>query len=335
MCRGKLLCLLLSFVTLCGRADEAILYQKLEWGSAEAFNPLSFYLNGAFDTAQNPTYFNQEHFFSNHGKLWDRVKSPGAAIEANGGMGKFLREEFYGLRSIPNWTLHLMGGGYDFRYLAEWYQARGVPKPFLLAFLTSYLTNIGNEALETTGTKLAATDNIADLYFFDLAGKFLFLNEDVARFFQNTMQMRPWHYQPMLSLNDLRIQNAGLNYVMRPKWFGDDWRPFIHFGLLIMGGVSKRFSPSDSLSVGFGVMPTDPLELQGDFVTGIYWDKDDSLLASLTLNGTTNLAFRVNVYPGVIHISNWDVGLFGGISKSKSVVFGANVSLPIGLGVAF
>jgi hypothetical protein len=254
-----------------------------------------------------------------------------------GGTGRFLEQEFFGLRAIPNWTLHLIGGGYDFRYLAAWYEAHGVPSPYLFAFLTSYLGNIGNEALETTAPQVPATDNIADLLFFDLVGKLLFLNDDVAGFFHETMQLRAWAYQPMVSLNDLRIQNAGLNYVSRPKWFGDDWRPFIHFGLLLLAGVSKRVSGTDCVSVGFGAIPTDPLELKGDFVTGLYWDRNDSLLASLTLNGTTNLAFRLNVYPGVLRISDWRVGLFAGYSKAKtkSLAFGVNVSLPVGLGAAF
>ncbi len=328
---------LVALLILCGaaRGSEDILYRKIPWGSVSAFGPLSYYLNGAFDTAQNPFYFSQEKFFSNHAVLWHRVKSPAATISNAGGFGKFLSDEFFGIRSLPNWVLHVMGGGYDFRYLAEYYRANRVPRPFLLAFLTCYLSNIGNEALEASATQVLPTDNVADLLFFDIAGKILFLNDDVARFFHRDLQMRAWSYQPMLTLNDLRIQNAGLNYVLRPKLFGEEWRPFLHLGLLLLGGVTKKISPTDNLSVGFGIVPTDPLAFKGDFVTGLYWDRDDSLLASLTLNGTTDLAFRANVYPGVIQISDLDIGIFAGYAKSHRVFLGVNASLPVGLGASF
>jgi hypothetical protein len=329
-----LLALLLTFGAAAAEGADPIVYKKMEWGSVAAYNPLGFYLNAAFDTAQNPNYFSQEHYFSNHAALFHRVKSPAAAIRERGGIGAFLEEEFFGIRAIPNWTLHIIGGGYDYRYLAEWYEARRVPSPYLMAFLTAYLANIGNEALETTASQVPPTDQIADLFFFDIAGKLLFLNDDVARFFHEELQLRAWGYQPMLTLNDLRIHNAGLNWVARPKWFGESWRPFIHFGLLLLAGITKRISDTDNLSLGVGVTPTDPLAFKGDFVTGVYWDREDSLLASLTLNGTTQLAFRLNVYPGVIRIEDWKVGVFAGYSKAKQVIFGANVSLPFGVGAS-
>lgn len=327
-------CVLLLLLTASARADTVLL-KKVSWGSVAAYNPLAYYLNTAFDTAQNPFYFSQERFFSNHGKLFDRVTHVGRAMDEIGGWGKFFATEFFGKRAVPNWTLHLIGGGYDFRYLSEWYRDRGVPKPHLLAFLTCYLANIGNEALETTATQVPATDHIADLFFFDLVGKFLFLNDDVARFFHEDLQMRPWAYQPVLSLNDLRIQNAGLNYVFRPRWLGEGWRPFVHMGLVLLAGVSRHLTAGDWLSIGLGVVPTDPLELKGDFVAGFYWDRDDSLLASLTLGGSSNLAFRLNLYPGVIQLLGWDLGLFLGVGKQGRVAFGADVSLPIGVGAAF
>ena len=314
---------------------EPVLYQKLECGSVVSYNPLSLYLNTAFDTAQIPSSFSQEKFFSRHGKLFNRLKSPAARIEEEGGWGRFFREEFFGVPSIPNWTLHIVGGGYDCRYLSEWYAERGLPTPYLLAFLTTYLADVGNEALETSAANVRATDHIADLFFFDPVGKVLFLNDDVAGFFQNQLQMRAWPLQPMVNVNDWRIQNAGANWIFRPKWFGDVWRPFLHMGVLVLAGASHRITPSDSLSLGVGMVPTDPRKFKGDVVAGLYWDRDDSLLTSLTINGTSDLAFRVNVYPGVVRFQNWHIGVFAGYSKTSQALLGLNVSLPVGVSASF
>lgn len=308
-----------------------IVYPKKAIGSDASFNPVSYYFNLAFDTTQNPFYFTQSGYFRSHGSLWNRIKHPFGAIRDEGGFGKFLGSEFFGLRSIPNWTLHLIGGGHDFRWLAEWYQARSVPYPYVAAFLTSYLANIGNEAIETTASQVPPTDHIADLFFFDLVGKFLFMNDAIARFFYETMQLRAWHYQPMFNLNDQHIINAGANYILRPRLFGKKILPFFHAGLALLAGVSFTIEGENWFTTAAGVSPTDPLKFKGDFILGFYWDRNDALLASLTLNGSSNLAVRLNIYPQVVRIREWDIGLFAAYGKDNTFALGVNINMPLGI----
>lgn len=313
-------------------ADSPIIYRLNPIGSAATFNPVSHYLNLAFDTAQNPTYFSQSRYFTNHGVLFDRIKDPFQAIEDAGGWRQFLSDEFVGLRAIPNYPLHVIGGGYDYRWLAEWYSAHDVPYPYLFAFVNSYLGNLGNEAIETTATVVKPTDHVADLFFFDVAGKLLFMNDDVARFFHETLQMRGWHMQPMLSFRELHIENAGSNYVLRPKLFGDTYRPFFHVGLVLMAGLSYRVSGGDSLTLAGGVTPTDPLNFKGDPIVGLYWDREDALLASLTLNGSSRMYGRLNVYPDAFSIREARLGWYLAYSKAKELFVGVNFVFPAGLG---
>jgi len=316
-------------------AEKPLIYSARPIGSEWGFNPLSYYLNYAFDTSQNPYYFSQSGFFSNHGKLWERIKSPASAIEREGGLGSLLGNEVVGFRALPNYTLHLLGGGYDYRWLAEWYEAHDVPYPYLFAFLNAYLANIGNEALETSAAAVNSSDHIADLFFFDIVGKLLFSWDPAAKFFHDTLHMRGWHFQPMFNLPQLRIDNAGANYIFRPYLFGDRIRPFFHVGMSLMGGVSFRVEGEDSLTVAAGVAPTDPLYFRGDPMVAIFWDRRDALLASITFNGSSALIFRLNVYPDFIDTGTLRTGVFVAYGKNHEVLMGLNISLPAGVSASF
>lgn len=312
---------------------SAIIYKANPIGSDANFNPLSYYLNLGFDTTQNPNYFSQENYFHNHGVLWQRVRTPFKTIEDHGGMGYFLGTEFFGLRSSPNWTLHFIGGGYDFRWMAEWYEAHNVPYPYVFAFISAYLANIGNEAIETTAIQVNALDNIADLYFFDIAGKLLFLNDSVAGFFYNDLKMRAWHFQPMLNVRKGQIENAGCNYIFRPELFGREYRPFLQLGLTQMAGVSRLVTEEDALTAAIGVALKDPLEIEGDFIAGLMWDKRDALLASVVFNGSANLAVRLNIYPDVYNLFGFKTGIYTSYSKTSEFAFGLNLGVGAGLGL--
>ena len=325
--------LILVFSSWSEATESPLLYRPESRGALGDFNPISQYLNLAFDTAQNPFYFSQDGFFSNHRVLFDRIKSPGAAISESGGVGTFLTEEFFGLRALPNYTLHLIGGGYDYRLLAEWYAARNYPYPYAIAFFTHYLANIGNEALETTAAQVEPTDHIADLFFFDIVGKLLFLNDDFVRFVRDDLGVLVWHFQPMINLGKFRVDNAGSNYVFRPKWGGEKVRPLVHLGMSILVGASFALEEEEWLSFAIGLAPTDPLELKGDLMAGIYYDEGGDLLASLTLNGTSNLLVRLNLYPDFIRWGDFRPGFFSSVGRQGQFTLGASLVLPIGFSV--
>ena len=327
--------LLLFLLATRAFADTPLIYRPSAIGSDWGFNPLSHYLNLAFDTAQNPYYFSQSRFFANHGVLWERIKNPAVSIERDGGFGVFAGNEIYGFRALPNYTLHLLGGGYDYRWLSEWYEAHHVPWPYVLAFFNAYLANIGNEALETSASQVNASDHIADLFLFDLAGKFLFLNDSVVHFMHDKFQMRAWHFQPALNLRLLRIDNAGSNYIFRPYLFGETFRPFIHLGMALLGGVSIRLWEEESLTLAAGVAPTDPLVFKGDPMVALFWDRKDALLASLTVKGSNATLFRLNVYPDFVDTGSLRTGFFLSFAKDHEIILGLSVNMPVGISASF
>jgi hypothetical protein len=89
--------------------------------------PLTNYVNTAFDTAQVSRAFSQDDYWHNHGRVIDRVAHPIDSIEDDGGWDHLVRQELLSPHVLPNLTLHLLGNGYDFRALAEWFDEHHVP----------------------------------------------------------------------------------------------------------------------------------------------------------------------------------------------------------------
>ncbi|MFN8370296.1 MAG: hypothetical protein U0T83_06690 [Bacteriovoracaceae bacterium] len=119
------------------QAEEFFAYKKVDRGSEYYFNPISYYFNISFDVSRNDYYFHQRNMWLNHKILWNRVKNPERAVKQSGGYNKFFKDEIYGLRSSPNYSLHLLGGGYDFRRLEQWYKLNDYSHPYVWALLTS------------------------------------------------------------------------------------------------------------------------------------------------------------------------------------------------------
>jgi hypothetical protein len=302
---------------------------------------LTNYLNTAFDTAQVSGTFSQKDYWRNHLDIFDILANPVDSIEDEGGWDDFFLQEFASARLLPNLTLHLLGNGYDFRALAEWYDQRRVPYPYLWAFFSSYAGYIGNEAIESSNPEMDEMDPIADLYIFNLAGNLLFMSDKVADFVQNRAQMRNWTGQPVLDVRHGEIRNATNNYVLRPPLFGEKIRPFLYFGLHYFGGVSLRLPDASAMSLGVGLAATDPLREIDTFsdnfntirpAAGVFWDRDDRLLASLVLNGTEELLVRANVYPELLVNRIADLGFYLGIADDGVPSFGVIVQRGVGLG---
>lgn len=138
-----LISIVLSFSTI-SYSKELVTYSNSRYGNDSQFNPIAYYLNASFDTIQNPYYFNQKNYFANHGLVYKRIRNPGKSIEQNGGWKKFFEDEFLSSRAMPNYSLHLIGGGYDYRKLVEWFNKNNYPYPYALAFLTSYAAEFAN-----------------------------------------------------------------------------------------------------------------------------------------------------------------------------------------------
>ena len=313
-----------------------IIYTPKEIGHDANFNPISYYVNTAFDTIQNPFYFTQENFIKNHQIVYDRLRRPGQSLKDGGGFRTFLRNEVFGIRALPNYTLHLIGSGYDFRKISEWFSFNGYPKPYLIGFVLSYLGQLGNETIESTNTNdITGHDHLADIFIFDLLGKFLFMNDDITDYFTNKLNMLSWPYQPFFNPETNRIENAGANFILRPSVKNKlDASPFIHLGMQILFGLSLPYK-GYQISAGTGPAFTDPLRNKSRLSTGFYLDQNNDLLASFIVNGTDDLKFRLNIYPGVIKWKKWTTGLSVAQLRSNEYWLAINFKLPLGIGSVF
>ena len=164
--------------------SNAFSFETLE---KSKIKPLKYYLNGSFDTTQLQQYFNTRQWFHNHEVVFNRFINPKKAIEETGNFNSFIKDELLSVRALPNFALHSIGGGMDFRYFCDYFEKESYKHPKLSAFALTYLTNWGNEALEVSGSNRITppSDTISDLLFFDLIGKSLMLNDDIYNFFKN------------------------------------------------------------------------------------------------------------------------------------------------------
>jgi hypothetical protein len=300
--------------------------------------PLTNYVNTAFDTAQVSRAFSQDDYWHNHGRVLDRIADPIDSIEDDGGWDHLVSQELLSPHVLPNLTLHVLGNGYDFRALAEWFDEHQVPFAYFWAFVTSYAGYLGNEALEVSNPEIDATDNIADLYFFNLLGNLLFISDTVTDVVQNDLQFRNWPGQPVFDVRRHEILNASNNYVMRPRVFGEKVRPFLYFGLHYFGGVSVLLPSEQSLSLGVGLATVDPFA-DSIFDTvrpsgGVYWDDHDRLLASVIFNGTDDSIVRLNLYPDVFPFRTLDVGFFIGVADPGGPTFGIAIEKLLAFGLS-
>lgn len=308
--------------------------------------PVTFYFNAAFDSVQVPSAFKQHDYFKKYKKVFDRVIDPVTSIKRDGGFKKFFLDEWTSTRAIPNYMLHMIGGGYDFRMIAEWYQYNNVPAPYFFSFVTCYLSHFSNEALETSNVTLTSHDPIADLYFFDIVGKLLFMNNAVAKFFHGFCQLRNWMGQPIFDIRKKRIYNAATNYVLRPYIYRDQVRFFFMMGYHYLAGFGFRVNDTDWITFSAGVaivkgFNPDRQRKGSDAIKnfrtsgGIFYDRNGNLLASLIINGTENFRVRLNLYPDLFKIERVNFGLFLGIDDYNHVAIGFSLYGALGPGVTF
>jgi hypothetical protein len=300
--------------------------------------PLTNYVNTAFDTAQVSRAFSEDGYWHNHERVFDRLAHPLDSIDEDGGWDHLFRRELASEAVLPNLTLHLLGNGYDFRALAEWYDEYRVPFPYFWAFLSSYAGYLGNEAIEISNPEIKATDQIADLYFFNVVGNLLFMSDTVTDIVHNQWQLRNWPGQPVFDVRHHTILNASNNYVLRPHLWSEHVRPFLYFGLHYFAGASLALRNDTGVSVGAGLATVDPFaenylaKVQPS--GGIFWDDHDRLLASVIFNGTDESIVRVNLYPDLFPYRTLDLGFFFGIAQHGVPTFGIAIEKLVAFGLS-
>lgn len=309
------------------------------------FLPISNYLNTAMDSAQTPLAFHENNYLGNHSRVFKELSNPVFYINRDGGFRKFFHDEWITTRAIPGYTLHMLGGGYDFRFVAEWFDYNGFPVPYLFSFITTYMARIGNKAIESTNKALTSHNDLSDLLFFDIVGNLLFVNDDIARFFYRDIGVRNWAGQPMFNVKSKSMINCGNYYILRPYLFNDYVRPFILMGMQYFGGLSFYIDKNYSLTLSAGIATVKPFDPDHDsFHTslkkirpagGIYFDRDGTLLASVILNGTESYKFRLNIYPELLKIDYLHMGFFFAVDDYNRVLVGINFYSTFGIASTF
>ena len=332
---------------------EYYFYQPVDYGSTAMFTPWNVIINGSYDVLQIDGKERRLHklpYGSGFANVWENVVlHPGASISQIG-WDRFIATEILpltwnseGAQWIPNYQLHLIGGGMTYRMLAEWYDHKNVAAPEAWAIGTIAAYHVLNEVVEAQDYRGYNTDPIADLLFFDWLGVVLFSFDGVADFFGNTLNMRDWSHLPMITFPEFRLGNNGLYYSL--KWNipnNDQWSVFYLMGMSNMIGASYKFDTENSISLGGGARGID-LYVVDDRARvlsttlvptgGVFWDKNGSLMASLTASGQTNQTVILNVYPGVFNIAGIEPAVWS--TWGSNGTFGVGVALRGTIGVGY
>lgn len=319
-------------------------------GSEAAFNPLSLVLNESFDLLRtagaNRQVFDLNYKLAAHG-AWIAITKPDRVLRTYG-YDTWVKRQLLPLSGkkkgggqwLPNYQLHLLGGGMTGVRLTEWYMQHGVAHPELAAAGTAAIWHFGNEMIEHQDGQPTA-DALSDLLLFDPLAFLVWRNDRVQRLFSTRVEMTNWPGQPVISLPTQTIQNIHQTVMLRGKLWRD-YRPMTTFGGSFLLGVSKRRGGSDWLSVAAGWDPTEnPIIDPGTgekTVTlnpniGLFYDRDGSLLGALHVRMNRREQVTINVYPGVVHFGRWSPGLFAHILDDRRVRFGIVPKFGVGLGV--
>jgi hypothetical protein len=330
--------------------DSAYFYKGRPFGSEAMFNPISVILNSGFDMVQvdRPRDLRKLPFYYGLKNVARNIADPFGPIQRYG-VGNFLKDQVIPLglskrdgQWWPNYTLHLFGGGMTFVALTEWYQYYHYEYPKTLAIGTKIIYHVINETVENDRYQGDNVDPIADMYLFDLGGVLLFSNENVKRFFAETMNLADWSLQPSFSLRNSHLENNGQFYSIKWKFpFSERWHLFYFFGTNGVGGLSYKRDDGSSFSVGVGMAAAKLIVLNDrtnkqtlDLVwnIGFFYDVQNSLLTSLSISKKTDYALNLNVYPGIIKIGNFSPGSWIALNRDGTMIVGLTAAwTPFGI----
>ena len=327
-------------------------YKSLPYGSDATFNPVSELINGMFGVQQiSSNWASLDDMDLRHGLevTWQSITNPGATIDAYG-RKEFLTNEVFpaefrwsGLQYVPNYHLHLIGGGARHRAFAEWYGAHGFGHPQMWAWATTVAHSFAVEAVEHHRSQFTRTvDPVADMLIFDPAGAILFSFDSVARFFSHTLNMSIWSGQPMYNPVPNVFENAGQNYGLH-FFFSEKHKVgiFSYWGMSDLFGLTVRRDSGLDVSVGLGALVSELHEEdRGTGMSAFYarlnWDagfflhENGSLLASVHVSESWTQRFRLNLYPGMASWRGISPGVYVGVRQSDVILGLSFVSTPIG-----
>ena len=340
---------LLSF-TLCN-AQENFFYKNRTFGSEALFNPISEILNSSFDILQLDGH-NRNILDLPYNKGFTNVlrnmRDPFGPISRYG-WGNFLADQVFPIHLTkkdaqwwPNYQLHLIGGGMTYRRLREWYGVHNLPNPTAFAIGTMATVVFLNESVENGAYQGDNIDPIADLFIFDPGGIILFSFDGVSRFFSEELNLSDWSLQPSFTASPFALHNNGQYFSMKWKLpFSDHWHLFYYFGMNGLIGVSYKLDDGSALSLGGGLrgkqlvvvdQTTNKQTLDLVWNVGAFYDKENSLMASLFISGLTDYTASLNLYPGMIDIGGFTPGLWIVLARQGKLLMGISTVWTPGLG---
>jgi hypothetical protein len=330
-------------------------YRPLDYGSDAMFHPLGVLMNGGLDVLQSyqsSSRVDDIQWKTGATSVWRSIISPGYWISEYGWI-KFIKQEVIPTslnitkaQWAPNYTLHLIGGGMEYRKLSEWYDYHGYPIPFVFGAATTMGYHFINELVENGPGIHGNTDCIADLLIFDPLGIVLFSFDGVSEYFSSTFGLNDWSPQPSFSFKPFSFRNFGHSFVMRyPVTSSRRTSAFLFLGKSTLIGASFRTDRDDAISFGIGGTQTGIWEV--DKTNGIgtnsihvgascgfFYDRNNSLLASLLISEYYLERVRLNIYPGFLFSSPFAPGLFFTIGNRGTYSAGFTMQIsPVGIGL--
>ena len=328
-------------------------YARRPYGSEATTNPLTSILNNGYDqirTGPDRRIFTYK-YRRGATSAWQSMIHPRRLVREYGGFGDWAKYELLPLtlkaqgggQWVPNYQLHLFGGGVTYVRLIAWFEQRNVPAPRLAAAITSYTGHFLNEMMENNGETRGSVDAMTDLLVFDPAVFLLWNWDRVQRIVGENIEVSEWSGQPTLGIPRETLENTFQTTMVRVRVpYLKDWRAFTTMGGSYVGGAARRFGDSTWWSLGFGWdARTNPVidtttgrkgvELLGN--VALFVDRSSSLLGSIVLKSGFDAGATMNVYPGVVRVGRWSPGFWAQILRDpKGVRFG--VTSPIGVGIA-
>jgi hypothetical protein len=344
------LLLLSAAPTAAGSGDEEpyFFYQGLNYGSEALIHPVRLIINGGYGILQIDRRSNRIYevdYETGALNVWRNLSNPFKAIGVHG-WADFLEREIipvslnsHKAHYWPNYTQHLIGGGMSYRLYVEWFRYHGYYHPKMLSVMTIAAYHVLNEVVENNDYVGWTTDPIADLYVFDPLGMLLFSFDSVARFFGQTLHMADWSYQPSINLANGNLENNGQNFAMKLNipWL-ERWQLFYHYGTHGELGFTRRLNEHDSFSFACGFKASELIDITDGikgvdlaFTGGLFYDRNNSLLASLLVAQTKEYRIRFNIYPGLFTIGPLTPGFFVADRRHNGVVFGITYGFSPGL----
>lgn len=334
-------------------ASGPFFYRGRDFGSEALVHPLRMIVNGSYGILQvsnrdrRPWKIDYANGIEN---VWFNVRDPFTTIRETGVKDFVLREllpfstNTRDARYWPNYTQHLIGGGMSYRMIAEWYEFHGFAHPRAWSVGSMAIYHFWNEVIENDELVGYTTDPVADLWIFDPLGMVLFNHDGVARFFSHTLHMSDWSYQPSYDPQRRTLENNGQNFAIKVQlpWTAQ-WSVLYYYGTHGELGLSRTWPGGSSLSFAGGFRAGELTDLGHGVRTvdlvptfGLFFDRDNSLLASVLLSNTDDYAVRLNLYPGLLGMNALAPGFFIAGSKDRrltaGVTLGAVRHLPVGYG---